>query len=104
MIEKTIEELKNAEKNADDRIMQAREEGAVRLKELTASLDKEWEKITSDLSNVKAEIFNKYEKEAQEEINSIKEKAHKDSAMLEEIASNKEDIIALIIKNLLKEK
>lgn len=104
MIEKTIEELKNTEKNADDRITQAREEGSVRLKELMASLDKEWEKITSDLSNVKDEIFNKYEKEAQEEINSIKEKAHKDSAMLEEISSNKENIIALIIKNLLKEK
>jgi vacuolar-type H+-ATPase subunit H len=102
MIEKTIEELKNAEKEVDSLIEQAGEEAHKKIKDFEIECENEWVVLNNKVDSLKKEIFEKFENEAEKELEGIKEEADKRSATLQHLSSGKDSIVALVIEDLLK--
>ena len=84
MIEKTIKEIKEAEKQAQESLKQVTEEENNKLKGFEKACEKEWDDINSNLSPLKADIIKKHEDEALQELKTIQEEANKKMAILQQ--------------------
>ena len=103
MIEKTIKEIKEAEKQVQESLKQITEEEDNKLKAFEKTCEKEWEDINSNLSSLRANIIKKHEDEALQELNAVQDQANKKIAILQQLSQEKKPIVDAIIKDLLKD-